>query len=62
MVLADLYIEGARLPQERAASVLNGVGNKFSPTKIQGQLMINLPEVSVVDGHKEHRHDKGGYG
>ncbi|CAK0891483.1 unnamed protein product [Prorocentrum cordatum] len=60
-VLADLYIKGARLPPERAASVLNGVGNKFNPTKIQEQLMINLPKVSVVDGHKDS-HDKGGYG
>ncbi|CAK0847915.1 unnamed protein product [Prorocentrum cordatum] len=60
-VLADLYIKGARLPPERAASVLNGVGNQFNPTKIQGQLMINLPKVSVVDGNKDS-HDKGGYG
>ena len=61
-VLADLYIKGARLPPERAASVLNGVGNKFDPTKIQEQLMIKLPKVSVVDGYKDHHHDKGGYG
>ncbi|CAK0887145.1 unnamed protein product [Prorocentrum cordatum] len=60
-VLADLYIKGARLPPERAASVLNGVGNQFNPTKIQEQLMINLPKVSVVDGNKDS-HDKGGYG
>ncbi|CAK0836143.1 unnamed protein product [Prorocentrum cordatum] len=60
-VLADLYIKGARLPPERAASVLNGVGKKFNPTKIQEQVMINLPKVSVVDGHKDS-HDKGGYG
>ena len=60
-VLADLYIKGARLPPERAASVLNGVGNKFDPVKIQEQLMINLPNVAVVDGNKDH-HDKGGYG
>ncbi|CAK0843154.1 unnamed protein product, partial [Prorocentrum cordatum] len=60
-VLADLYIEGARLPPERAASVLNGVGgNQFNPAKIQEQLMINLPKVSVVDGN-EDSHDKGGY-
>ncbi|CAK0869680.1 unnamed protein product [Prorocentrum cordatum] len=60
-VLADLCIKGARLPPERAASVLNGVGNQFNPTKIQEQLMINLPKVSVVDGNKDSR-DKGGYG
>ncbi|CAK0900905.1 unnamed protein product [Prorocentrum cordatum] len=60
-VLADLYIKGARLPPERAASVLNGVGSQFNPTKIQEQLMINLPKVSVVDGNKDS-HDKGGYG
>ncbi|CAK0890787.1 unnamed protein product, partial [Prorocentrum cordatum] len=60
-VLADLYIKGARLPPERAASVLNGVGNQFNPTKIQEQLMINLPKVSVVDGNKDS-HDTGGYG
>ena len=61
-VLADLYLKGARLPLERAASVLNGVGNKFNPTKIQEQLMINLPKVAVVDGHRDHNHDKAGYG
>ncbi|CAK0880600.1 unnamed protein product [Prorocentrum cordatum] len=61
-VLADPCIKGARLPPERAASVLNGVGNKFNPTKIQGQLMINLPNASVADGSEEHRHGKGGYG
>ena len=61
-VLADLYIKGARLPPERAASVLNGVGNKFDPTKIQEQLMINLPKVSIVDGQRDQHHDKGGYG
>ncbi|CAK0864559.1 unnamed protein product, partial [Prorocentrum cordatum] len=60
-VLAVKYIKGARLPPERAASVLNGVGNQFNPTKIQEQLMINLPKVSVVDGNKDS-HDKGGYG
>ncbi|CAK0837883.1 unnamed protein product, partial [Prorocentrum cordatum] len=61
-VLADLCIKGARLPPERAASVLNGVGNKFNPTKIQEQLMINLPKMSVVHGNEEHRRDKGGHG
>ncbi|CAK0897484.1 unnamed protein product, partial [Prorocentrum cordatum] len=61
-VLADRCINGARLPPERAASVLNGVGNEFNPTKIQEQLMINLPKVPVVDGNAEHRRDKGGYG
>ncbi|CAK0836030.1 unnamed protein product [Prorocentrum cordatum] len=60
-VLVDPYIKGARLPPERAASVPNGVGNQFNPTKIQEQLMINLPKVSVVDGSKDS-HDKGGYG
>ncbi|CAK0883189.1 unnamed protein product, partial [Prorocentrum cordatum] len=60
-VLADLYIKEARLPPERAASVLNAFGNTFNLTRIQEQPVINLPKVSVVDGNWD-RHEKRGYG
>ncbi|CAK0789088.1 unnamed protein product, partial [Prorocentrum cordatum] len=57
-VLADLYIKGVRLPPEHAASVLNGVGNKFNPTKIQEQLMINSPKASAATEVTEKDHKK----
>ena len=43
-LVAFLYMAGARLPTERQASVLNGVGNVYETQKLQNALMVNLPE------------------
>ena len=58
-LVAFLYMAGARLPTERQASVLNGVGNVYDTQKLQNALMVNLPKVAVLDGTSD-RH--GGYG
>merc|ERR1712194_763854 len=49
-VLAELYLEGAKLGADRKSMVLSSVGNKHELVPLQKALLVNVPCVPVIDG------------